>query len=84
VILGLADTVEGLNRGYVVIMAFTEAIPIAMLVPLQLIWLGVTTGTVLVPGCGGLDGGGGGGSVRPDGRWCPMSWEILRLNVKIS
>jgi ABC-type nitrate/sulfonate/bicarbonate transport system permease component len=44
--------VEGLNRGYVVIMAFTEAIPIAMLVPLQLIWLGVTTGTVLVPGCG--------------------------------
>ena len=51
-ILGLADTVEGLNRGYVVIMAFTEAIPIAMLVPLQLIWLGVTTGTVLVPGCG--------------------------------
>ena len=51
-ILGLADTVEGLNRGYVVIMAFTAAIPIAMLVPLQLIWLGVTTGTVLVPGCG--------------------------------
>ena len=35
-------------------MACTEAIIIAMLTPLQLIWLGATTRTVLVPGCGGL------------------------------
>ena len=35
-------------------LACTEAIIIAMLTPLQLIWLGATTRTVLVPGCGGL------------------------------
>ena len=58
----------GSNREYVVILACTEAITIAMLAPLQLIWLGAATGTVLVPGYGGMEGGGGGVSVRPNGR----------------
>ena len=49
----------GSNREYVVILACTEAIIIAMLAPLQLIWLGAATGTVLVPGYGGMEGGGG-------------------------
>ena len=65
---GRAHPEAGSNREYVVILACTEAITIAMLAPLQLIWLGAATGTVLVPGYGGMEGGGGGASVRPDGR----------------
>ena len=64
---GRAHPEAGSNREYVVILACTEAIIIAMLAPLQLIWLGAATGTVLVPGYGGTEGGGGGVSVRPDG-----------------
>ena len=63
---GRAWSEAGSNRGYVVILACTEAITIAMLMLLQLIWLGAATGTVLVPGYGGMEGGGV--SVRPDGR----------------
>ena len=65
---GRAHPEAGSNRGYVVILACTEAITIAMLMLLQLIWLGAATGTVLVPGYGGMEGGGGGVSVRPNGR----------------
>ena len=68
VFFGCAHPEAGSNREYVVILACTEAIIIAMLAPLQLIWLGAATGTVLVPGYGGMEGGGGGVSVRPDGR----------------
>lgn len=56
---GRAHPEAGSNREYVVILACTEAITIAMLAPLQLIWLGAATGTVLVPGYGGMEGGGG-------------------------
>ena len=56
----LATPEAGSNREYIVILACTEAIIIAMLAPLQLIWLGATTRTVLVPGCGGFVGGDGG------------------------
>mgnify|MGYP005687604685 CR=1 FL=1 len=59
VFFGRAHPEAGSNREYVVILACTEAIIIAMLAPLQLIWLGAATGTVLVPGYGGMEGGGG-------------------------
>ena len=65
---GRAHPEAGSNREYVVILACAGAIIIAMLMLLQLIWLGAATGTVLVPGYGGMEGGGGGASVRPDGR----------------
>jgi hypothetical protein len=50
----LAAPEAGSNRECIVILACTEAIIIAMLAPLYLIWLGATTRTVLVPGCGGM------------------------------
>ena len=65
---GRPNPEAGSNREYVVILACTEAITIAMLMLLQLIWLGAATGTVLVSGYGGMEGGGGGVSVRPNGR----------------
>jgi len=71
----LATPEAGSNREYIVILACTEAIIIAMLAPLQLIWLGATTRTVLVPGCGGFvggDGGMGGMHARRRARVCTL------------
>ena len=59
VFFGRAHPEAGSNREYVVILACTEAIIIAILMLLQLIWLGAAARTVLVPGCGGMGGGGG-------------------------
>ena len=82
---GRAHPEAGSNREYVVILACAGAIIIAMLMLLQLMQLGATTGMVLVPGCGGT---GGGGCVwrgaYPDGTRCQLSWEILELQVKTS
>ena len=68
VLFGCAHLEAGSNREYIVILACTWAIIIAMLMLLQLMQLGATTGTVLVPGYGGMEGGGGRASVRPEGR----------------
>ena len=69
---GRAHPEAGSNREYVVILACRGAIIIAMLMLLQLMQLGATTGMVLVPRCDGVGVVAAWGGVAVGGGW---RWE---------